>query len=104
MIFSMFYSPVERVFDVVIRIIQRKHEFQVMSHAAEWLTIQADRFATNLGRGRDLKDALVKLHVKNLGDVDPDPLYSMVTYTHPPLVERLRAISQEEAVQNKRRM
>lgn len=53
---------------------------------------QADRFAVNLGYGELLQSALVKLHVENKGNLNPDPLYSALHYSHPPLIERLDAI------------
>jgi Zn-dependent protease with chaperone function len=30
--------------------------------------------------------------LNNTGTLDPDPLYSVYHYSHPPLVQRLRAI------------
>ena len=53
---------------------------------------QADRFAFDLGRAAPLKSALVKLNVDNLGFPVSDWLYSTWHFSHPPLVERLRAL------------
>jgi len=61
----------------------------MLSRAFEF---EADRFAKNLGYGEELKSGLVKLHLKNLGNMNPDRWYSTYHYSHPPLVERLEAI------------
>jgi STE24 endopeptidase len=42
-------------------------------------------------------ESLKKLHSSNLGSYDPDPLYSAYHYSHPPLIERLNAITAAEA-------
>lgn len=86
--------------------------------------LQADAFAVKLGYAKDLRPALVKLQVRednsrntdyflnfcsyfngisvwnlqeeNLSAMNTDPLYSAYHYSHPPLVERLRAIDGED--------
>ncbi|KAI9339106.1 hypothetical protein BDR26DRAFT_919248 [Obelidium mucronatum] len=65
----------------------RAHEFQ------------ADQAAKKLGLGQELKTALIKLNIKHikqdvrsLSVVDPDPLYSFLTWDCPTLGERLRAL------------
>jgi STE24 endopeptidase len=56
---------------------------------------QADAFAVSLGYAGQLKSGLIKIHVKNLGNVNPDSWYSAWNYSHPPLIERLNAIDLE---------
>jgi STE24 endopeptidase len=58
----------------------RKHEFE------------ADAFACAHASGRDLAQALVKLHEDNAGTLTPDPLYARFYYSHPPAAERLAAL------------
>lgn len=53
---------------------------------------QADGFAVGLGLGSDLRSALLRLEESNKGAMHVDALYSALHYSHPPLVERLRAI------------
>ena len=61
--------------------LSRRHEYQ------------ADRFSVHLARApRALESALVKLNGENLGNLHPHPWYSRWHYTHPTLLERLRAI------------
>ncbi len=58
----------------------RKHEFE------------ADAFACRHASGRDLAQALVKLHEDNAGTLTPDPLYARFYYSHPPAAQRLAAL------------
>jgi STE24 endopeptidase len=54
---------------------------------------EADRFASELtGRPQDLASALVKLSVENLANLFPHPWYAAFHYSHPPVVERVRAL------------
>jgi STE24 endopeptidase len=58
----------------------RRHEFE------------ADAYACANASGRDLAQALVKLHEDNAGTLTPDPLYARFYYSHPPPAERLAAL------------
>lgn len=57
---------------------------------------QADEFGKNLGYATQLQSALAKLHKENLGFPVCDSLYSAYHYSHPPLLERLRALKQKQ--------
>ena len=52
----------------------------------------ADRYAVKLGMGEALGRGLVKISTENLGNMVPDPWYSMYHFSHPSLVERLREL------------
>jgi len=60
--------------------LSRKHEFE------------ADAYASAQANGKDLANALVKLHEDNAGTLTPDPLYARFYYSHPPAGERLAAL------------
>lgn len=79
-IFGIFMGPANVVLGFLMNLFSRHNEFQ------------ADRFAVDLGYGELLQSALVKLQVENKGNLNPDPLYSAMNYSHPPLIERLEAI------------
>ncbi|KAJ3101428.1 CAAX prenyl protease 1 [Phlyctochytrium planicorne] len=79
-LFGYIYQPVDALFSFVANVISRMHEFE------------ADAFAKKLGYAKVLASGLIKIHLKNLGNVNPDKLYSAWHYSHPPLVERLTAI------------
>ncbi|MBN1699753.1 MAG: M48 family metallopeptidase [Spirochaetales bacterium] len=54
---------------------------------------EADRFAVNAtGNPGPFKNALLTLHRENLSNLTPHPLYSFYHYSHPTLLERIRAI------------
>lgn len=53
---------------------------------------QADEFAVKMKRAPELQEALKNLDKENKSDFVVDRLYSQYHYSHPPLVERLRAI------------
>lgn len=57
---------------------------------------QADAFATGKGYGPALRKGLVVMVKENKAGLTPDPLYSALKYTHPPTIERLNAIEEEE--------
>ncbi|KAJ1915401.1 zinc metalloprotease [Mycoemilia scoparia] len=79
-LFMFIYSPLSSLLYFVHNIISRRNEFQ------------ADAYAKKLGYGKKLESALIKIQIKNKGNMNPDPLYSAYHYSHPSLVERLRAI------------
>lgn len=64
----------------LMTVLSRKFEFQ------------ADEFAKSLGFATSLRSSLIKLHKDNLGFPVADKLYSTYHYSHPPLIERLRAL------------
>jgi STE24 endopeptidase len=60
----------------------------------EW---QADRFACDLtGSPAHLASALAGLARDNLSNLHPHPLYAKLYYSHPPVVERIRALRAAE--------
>ena len=68
----------------LMTVLSRKFEFQ------------ADAFARGLGFATYLRSSLIKLHKDNLGFPVADKLYSAYHYSHPPLIERLRALGTKE--------
>jgi len=56
------------------------------------LEYQADKFSKNQGFGEDLCRGLIKIYVENAGNLNPDSFYGLIHFSHPQLVERLRAL------------
>lgn len=56
------------------------------------LTSVIDKYAADLGRADSLARALVRLQIGNLSAMDTDPLYSQFHFSHPILIERLKAL------------
>ncbi|XP_077395599.1 CAAX prenyl protease 1 homolog [Festucalex cinctus] len=79
-IFQFIFSPYNELLSFCLTVLSRRFEFQ------------ADTFARNMGKASDLYSSLIKLNKDNLGFPVADWLYSMWHYSHPPLLERLRAL------------
>jgi STE24 endopeptidase len=84
--FGLLYTPVALLLSIGMHIVSRKHEYE------------ADRFAVEtLGSATAMANALKKLAVHNLSNLTPHPLYVFLHYSHPPMLERLRALRQVTA-------
>tara|TARA_B100001057_G_scaffold143545_1_gene143257 strand:- start:5832 stop:7118 length:1287 start_codon:yes stop_codon:yes gene_type:complete len=80
--FSIIFSPISMISGVLMNYISRKNEFE------------ADAYAKETFNGDDLSLALKKLSVDSLSNIYPHPLYVFFHYSHPPLIQRLRALNQ----------
>jgi STE24 endopeptidase len=79
--FGFLYSPVNTVVSIAANILSRKHENE------------ADRFSINTYKKPEaMIEALKKLTVDNLSNLTPHPLKVFLEYSHPPVLERIRAI------------
>lgn len=79
--FGMLYSPVEMILSIVMNIFSRKNEFEADEYASK--TIE---------NKNDMINALKKLSKDNLSNLTPHPFYVFVNYSHPPVLERIKAI------------
>ncbi|CAD5110784.1 DgyrCDS150 [Dimorphilus gyrociliatus] len=79
-ILQFIFSPYNEVFSFLMTALSRRFEFQ------------ADAFAKSVKQAAYLKSALIKLHKDNLGFPIADSLYSAFYFSHPPLLERLKAM------------
>jgi len=79
-LFFMVLSPILYLFNIQAVFMVRNAEFA------------ADRFSVEQGYGYDLKEGLIKIFIKNQGNLNPDWLYSYLKHTHPPLIQRIEAI------------
>ena len=67
-----------------------------MTNLSRRFEFQADAFGKSLHRAEKLKSALIKLNKDNLGFPLTDWLYSAWHYSHPPLLERIKALDKTE--------
>jgi STE24 endopeptidase len=82
--FGFIFSPVNILLGIVLNILSRKYEFQ------------ADRYAAiPPNRGIALVSGLKKLSVANLSNLTPHPAMVFFHYSHPPVLERIRALSEQ---------
>jgi len=80
-IFIILYSPVSFILSFGLNYMSRKHEFE------------ADSYAVQHSSGESLITALKALTTNNLSDLNPNPWFVRAYYSHPPLVQRIGAIS-----------
>jgi len=80
-LFGIVMTPVNDVLAIAGNWLSRKHEFE------------ADAFAAEVTRNPGaMSGALRKLSRDNLSNLTPHPFYVFLNYTHPPVVERVRAL------------
>ncbi|HOK24970.1 MAG TPA: M48 family metallopeptidase [Bacteroidales bacterium] len=80
LVFGILYSPLSLVIGLIANYISRKNE------------LQADAFVKKYNYAVPLSEALKKLSVKNLSNMNPHPVYVFFHYSHPPLLERLKKL------------
>jgi STE24 endopeptidase len=80
LVFGVLFSPVTSLLGLFFNKMSRHFEYQ------------ADAYAGRLGYASDLSSALIKLGDKNFSNLTPHPAYVFVHYSHPPLVQRLKAL------------
>jgi len=79
--FGFLYAPLAMLIGVFSNMLSRKNEYA------------ADRFAiATCGKPQAMIDALKKLSVANLSNLTPHPLKVFLSYSHPPVLERIRRI------------
>ncbi|KAG8849646.1 hypothetical protein FRB96_000672 [Tulasnella sp. 330] len=93
MLFQLVQGPVDTVIKVAMNWISRRFEFQADQFACEFdegKPVEGE--AKEEMMGERLGKALISLHVGNLSTVWVDWLYSTWHFSHPTLMERLRAM------------
>ncbi|MBC2714286.1 MAG: M48 family metallopeptidase [Desulfobacteraceae bacterium] len=79
--FGILYAPIDFFMGILMQFFSRRNEYA------------ADRFAVETTRDSEsFVSALKKLAVHNLSNLMPHPLYVVLNYSHPPVLERLEAI------------
>ena len=83
--FAFFYVPINMVISIFSKMLSRKREYE------------ADAYAIGTYRKPEsMISALKKLTVDNLSNLTPHPLKVFLSYSHPPVLERIRAIQRQE--------
>ncbi len=78
--FFILFSPISVLISMLQNIMSRKMEYQ------------ADAYARDTYDGEKLIDALKKLSVESLSNLNPHPAYVFFNYSHPPIHKRIKAI------------
>jgi len=79
--FGMLLSPIDFFLGLAMQVLSRKNEYE------------ADKFAVETTKNSGpMIDALKKLSMNNLSNLSPHPFYVFLNYSHPPVMERIKAI------------
>ena len=81
--FLMLYAPVSMLTSIVTTAISRKNEFE------------ADKFSLDTtSDGQALISMLIGLSANNLSHLTPHPMKVFLSYSHPPVIDRIKAVDQ----------
>ena len=79
--FGLLYEPVSFLLSIILNMVSRYNEYS------------ADRYSIKTTQQPEhLVTALKKLSVNNLATLTAHPLYVLLNYSHPPLLQRIKAI------------
>lgn len=78
--FGILYSPVSQLIGLAGNLLSRKNEYE------------ADAYASQTYGAAPLVTALKKMSSDHLSNLTPHPAYVFVHYSHPPLLQRVRAM------------
>ncbi|HRK74830.1 MAG TPA: M48 family metallopeptidase, partial [Rhodothermales bacterium] len=79
--FGLLFSPIEFLLGMLSNYFSRKHEFEADAYALE-----------TAPEPEALGEALKKMSVKHLTNLNPHPLFVFLNHSHPPLLQRLAAM------------
>ena len=79
--FSFIFSPIGLITGIFMNILSRKMNLKLMNMLKKHMMVKV------------LSLALKKLSVDSLTNLHPHPFYVFIHYSHPPLLERLKALS-----------
>ena len=79
--FGILYTPISHVLGLLMNLLSRKHEYEADAYAA-----------TNYG-GQPLVEGLKRLSGEHLSNLTPHPAVVFVHYSHPSLLQRVKAIN-----------
>lgn len=82
--FGILYSPISFFVGIFMNLHSRKAEYE------------ADRYVVKFNLAGELISGLKKLTRKNLSNLAPHPLYVFFHYSHPTLLQRVKALKEED--------
>jgi len=80
--FAFIYSPLNTLISILFNYLSRLHEFEADHYAAK-----------TTGAPDMLINGLKKLSKENLSNLTPHPLLVFFSYSHPPVLERIRSLN-----------
>lgn len=85
-IFTFLYTPINLILSCLTNSLSRRYEFQADSYAQR-----------STAYGQALIHALKKLSKENLSNLTPHPFYVFLHYSHPPVINRIKALMQNNS-------
>ena len=79
--FGFLYTPLSMIISIGSTILSRKHEYEADAYAAQ-----------TYKKPEAMISALKKLTVDNLSNLTPHPLKVFLSYSHPPVLERIQTL------------
>ena len=79
--FAFLYAPINMVISIFGKMLSRRNEYEADAYAV-----------ATYGKPESMISALKRLTVDNLSNLTPHPLKVFLSYAHPPVLERIRAI------------
>ena len=79
--FGFLYAPIDMILSIFSNMLSRRHEYQADAYAVR-----------TYRRPQSMIAALKKLSVDNLSNLTPHPFKVFLSYSHPPVLDRIRAI------------
>ena len=83
--FSLLYAPIELILSIFLNILSRKYEFEADEYSA-----------MTLKNTSHMISGLKNHTVQNLGNLTPHPFPVFLSYSHPPVLDRIRALNKLE--------
>ncbi|WP_028580450.1 M48 family metallopeptidase [Desulfogranum japonicum] len=81
--FGFLYSPISTILSVFFNKVSRKNEYEADAYVVD-----------TTSQSESLIAGLKKLSVSNLSNLTPHPLNVFLNYSHPPVMERIKALRQ----------
>jgi len=81
LVFSLLYTPLSLIIGIIMNVISRKNEYE------------ADEYAKTTYSAEPLVSSLKKLSVDSLSNLTPHPYYVFFNYSHPTLLQRIKALN-----------
>jgi STE24 endopeptidase len=82
--FGFLYTPIEMILSIFGNMLSRRHEYDADVYSVK-----------TYGEPESMITALKKLNVENLSNLTPHPVKVFLSYSHPPILERIKAIRAE---------
>lgn len=83
--FSLLFTPVESILSIFLQAFSRRNEYEADRYAAE-----------TFAQPEAMVSALKKLAIDHLSNLTPHPLHVALNDSHPPILQRIRAIREAE--------